>query len=474
MRFQCFSPLICSSLLTLPLMSCSLIDEIPIGTGFAAKNICSGLYISGLDLDTLEQRFVAPQIKPLDKIWSVEVNEADKRVFVGDIIFGQRYGHTAQYRQGFGCTLLQRHSVADLQKQLPELLPAPVLPDSPWPQGHGGAGSPVQGVDYSALQKAVDQAFEENAVEGINTLAVAVVFQGKLLTEQYALGTTAQSPLIGWSMTKSFTSTLVGLLADQNRLNPKAPAPVPEWKDTDKADITLENLLHMAAGLEWSETSKGEHPDQGKMLFETDHFARYYAEKPPVTEPGTTFNYSTGATSLIGRIVQDAVGGTIADHYRFMQEALLHRINITSAVLEYDASGHPASGSNLYMTARDWARLGLLYERRGDWFGERILSENWMNYAITPSPANAHYGAQIWLNPDGQKWPSLPHDTYAFRGFQGQNTVIVPEHELVVVRMGVTFEEEGFALEELVASVIHSLPPKNVTLAGNKHNGHSQ
>ena len=448
-------PILMSSL---GLHGCAFQDEIPIASGYAAKNICSDYFVSGLNPETIKIRLVAPQIKPFNKIWRVNLDVDKKNVTVSDIIFGNRYAHEAHYREGFGCTLLHGSTNDELNQQIPPLKTWSIPTDTQWPIGAGGTAPPVSGIDYGTLERSVENAFEEDRDLGINTLSVAVAYKDQLLMEKYAMSATAQSRLIGWSMTKSFTSTLVGLLFDQGKLDPKKAAPVAEWKNTEKQNITLENLLHMAGGLQWSETSKGSTPDQGIMLFRQPDYAGYYLKKPVVAEPGVQFNYSTGATSLIARIVQHQLGGSINHTYQFMQDSLFHKIAISSAVLEYDEAGQPSGGANLYMTTRDWTRLGLLYLRQGNWFGEQILSKEWIQFATSPSPANAQYGAQIWLNTEQKKWPALPADTYAFVGFEGQYVIIVPQHDLVVTRLGATFETDRFALEALISGVISSLP----------------
>ncbi|RLP52861.1 MAG: hypothetical protein D6160_19035 [Ketobacter sp.] len=204
---------------TLGLHGCSLRHEIPIASGYAAKNICSDYFVSGLDPRTIKVRLVGPQIKPFDKIWRIDIDEDKKNVAVSDIIFGNKYAHEAHYREGLGCTLLHELANEELNQQTLPLKTLSIPNDAEWPIGSGGPARPMDGINYSSLKNSVNNAFRENDDLGINTLAVAVAYKNRLLIEKYAMSATVQSRLIGWSMTKSFTSTLVGLLFDQGQLN---------------------------------------------------------------------------------------------------------------------------------------------------------------------------------------------------------------------------------------------------------------
>lgn len=456
--------LLCSTALLTGCDKLKVIKDLPVGTGYAAKQICSYLFVSELDRKMATHQFVAPQVKPLPLIWAIQVDEANKTVAVRDGIFINQNLNTAYYREGVGCTLLHDATPTELDAQLPpQLYPVPADVDAPWPLGEADAETAIPGVDYSRLQSAIDGAFVQDPAHPANTLSVAVVYDGHLVAEQYGLGADRHTRHVSWSMAKSFTATLIGLLADQGKLDLAAPAPVPEWAGTDKSAITLTHLLHMASGLEWSETDQGPTPDRGRMLFTQPDLARYYLQKPLAAEPGAVFNYSTGETNLLARIVQDQLGGNLQDTYHFMHQNLFAPLGISDAVLEFDTVGQPVGGASLYMTARDWAKLGLLYAQQGDWYGTQLLSREWVEFALTPSPANAGYGAQIWLNTEQRAWPWLPEDTFAFVGFQQQHVVVIPSRKLVLVRQGVTFNGEDFDLEGLSAGVLASLPAPDAT-----------
>ncbi|MEC7547680.1 MAG: serine hydrolase [Pseudomonadota bacterium] len=455
--------------LSLPvLLSGCILDDIPIGTGYAAKNICSGLWISGIEETRLTEDFVAPQISPLPLIWKIDIDESNHTVTVRDRIFGSKNEKVAYYREGLGCTLVHDKSLVELDRQAPtELLAGQVDYHSPWPQGEASIDQLHPAFDHSALEMHIDEAFRDTPDATRNTLSVAVAYKGQLVSERYTDDIEPDSPLLSWSMAKSITATVTGLLYDQGRLSPLAPAPVAEWTGTDKSVITLKNMLQMNAGLDWNEAAQGEDPDQGFGLFEVPDMPGYYAEQALDTPPGTRFNYSTGNSNLLARIAQSEVGGTLEDYYQFVQQALFQPLGIQSAVIEFDAEGQPVGGAFHYLTTRDWARLGQLYLNKGEWNGEQILSRDWIEQTLTPSEPNPLYGYQLWLNTNQGFWSDLPANTYAFRGFQGQIVMMLPDYDLVIVRTGVTFNNEGASstsdpagIQALALGIIASLQPE--------------
>ncbi|MDX1696009.1 MAG: serine hydrolase [Ketobacteraceae bacterium] len=439
---------------------CDQVREIPFGNGYVAKNICSGLFVSGIEESVLKKRYVAPAVDPLPLLWKVDIDRENHRVTASDIIFRDLFKQEAYYRPGFGCTLLQDSTTAALDAQLPTAVDPISTPSWRfWPRGSAGVWPlAIPEVDYAAVNSAIDHAFTETPDQTRQTAAVLVAYDDLLIAERYAPGITKDTRLLGWSMSKSFTATLIGLLQDRQMIATHWPAPVPEWQGTAKADITLEDLLHMASGLEYYEESRGPNNDQSYTLHATEQFADFILDRPQVAEPGTRYNYSTAETMLIAKIAQDTLGGTMADTYHFLNNTLFGPLGITDAVLEYDTAGNPAGGAYLMMKPRDWARLGLLYLRHGDWFGQQVLSESWVDYALRPSPANPQYAKQIWVNSSGTLWPSLPRDAFGFLGFQQQNVIVVPSRELVVVRMGFSFEEGVSEVEQLVARILEALP----------------
>lgn len=445
--------------LLLLLISGCMLNDIQPGTGYAAKNICTGIFVSGTERRTMANDYVAPEVDPLHLVWKIDVNRLKKTVTVRDIFFKDYYATTAVYREGLGCTCLIGKTRRQLMRQMPDDLTQLSLPDNlPWPRGAAGIHPDIPAyVDMAAVQTAIDESFKENAGAPRQTVAVAVVHGNKLIAEQYAEGFTPHTPILGWSMSKSVTSALVGIQSGLGLLSVSDSHLFEQWEGTPKADITIEHLLHMSSGLKFYEESRGDNNNLAEMLYSTEDYAQYMMDRELYNPPGTVWHYSTGETMLLARIVQDNAGGTLADGYRFMQEELFHRIDIANAVVEFDPSGTFVGGAGFIMPARDWARIGQLYLQNGLWNGAQVLPENWVAYSLTPAPTKTSYGAQIWLNQNRKTWPELPEDTISFLGHNYQRVVIVPSHDLVVVRMGYTFDNSADPTEQLVKRIMEAI-----------------
>ena len=216
----------------------------------------------------------------------------------------------------------------------------------------------------------------------------------------------------------------------------------------------------MSSGLEFGEGYNAV-GDVSVMLFTTHDMAAYAASKPPETDPGDVWHYSSGTSNIICRIVCDAVGPG-QDCLTFPRRALFDPIGMRSAVFEPDASGTPVGSSYVYATARDWARFGLLYLQDGVWEGERILPQGWVTYTTTPTPGSeGRYGAHWWLkkgDPADQRWLDFPDDLFLASGYDGQFVVVVPSHSLVIVRLGFTPDPEAWDLAALIGDVLEAVP----------------
>jgi CubicO group peptidase (beta-lactamase class C family) len=311
------------------------------------------------------------------------------------------------------------------------------FPTESWPEGEWPSG-----VDRAAVDEAVDVAFADGGAERVR--AVVVVHGGELVYERYSPNE-ADGPakvLPGWSLAKSFTSALVGVLVKDGRLEVDSPAPVSAWsaEGDPRGEITLDDLLRMSSGLAWDERPYPEVSDLSQMLA-ADDVAAFVAGKKLAHEPGTTFAYNTGATMLVDRVLADEVGAG-RDFRDFMNAELLDRIGIRGVRTEFDAAGTWLGGAFLETTARNFAKLGLLYVRDGVWDGERILPEGWVDYSRTPSPANPEYGAGWWVDRE------RPGTFYAL-GRAGQVIAVAPEHDLTFVLLS-TSGEASLPLSEAI------------------------
>jgi CubicO group peptidase (beta-lactamase class C family) len=444
-----------------------LTQAIPIGTGYVAKYLCSAVFISGRNPDDVLREDVAP-VNPLAAVISADIDRLNKRVTAAS--FGL-YKETAVYHEGCGCTLAVGVGEEDLRmRNIAAVAPEKPLPDDlPWPSGNGEIAVPLPAVfDESKLSKALDNAFAESGSEKLkNTRAVLVVYDGRLIAERYAPGFDRNMPLLGWSMSKSITNALVGIMVKNGKLHLKEPAPVPEWrKEGDpRGKITLDQLLRMSSGLEFGEIYKPLY-DATKMLYRSSDFAAYAAAKPLEAAPDTKWSYSSGTANIISRIVRTEAEKNYPDSFTFMREELFDRIGMQSAVPEPDPSGTYVGSSYTFATPRDWARFGLLYLQDGVWNGVRILPEGWVRYTTTPTQGApiGQYGALFWLNagpvsdPGKRRWPSSPADAYSADGYQEQKVIVIPSRKLVLVRFGATSVRKAWNTDMFIAEVLAAFP----------------
>jgi CubicO group peptidase (beta-lactamase class C family) len=444
---------------------------VPIGTGYAARYICSSVFTSHRDPEITYREDVAP-INPLSEIIDVNIDHVQEKVVAS--CFGL-FKSTALYREGCGCTLVTGTTEAELRKQgfmNPESAPASQrVSNASWPIGAGISPEPPAGrVNMDKLKGALDAAFAEPDPEKKKlTRAVIVVHDGKLVGERYAPGFDKNTPLLGWSMSKSVTNALVGILVRQGKLRIREPAPVPEWQKAGdpRKSITLDQLMRMSSGLKFDETYEPLH-DVTDMLYRSYDFAAYAAEKPLDTEPDGKWAYSSGTANIIARIVRHAAEKNYPRYYDFLRKELFEKVDMHSAVAEPDPSGTFVGSSYMFATPRDWARFGFLYLQDGVWGEERILPEGWVKYSTTPTPKTpqGQYGALFWLNagteanPKDRPWPSAPTDTFSARGYQEQYVVIIPSKKLVIVRFGATSVRAAWDMDDFISRVTAAIPDK--------------
>jgi CubicO group peptidase (beta-lactamase class C family) len=443
---------------------------LPIGAGFTAKYLCSSTFISQRDPEIVFREDVAP-INPLFKNVGWQVNHEQKTVSAD--YFGL-FTATAIYREGCGCSLVVGTSTEQMRRQT---FFQPSAEDGrsarrqalPWPQGSRGPVDPMSlGLDSAKLQKALDNAFAEpGPARPKKTRGVVVVYDGRLVAERYAEAFHKDMPLLGWSMSKSVTNALVGILVKNGRLDIEMPAPVAEWQNIGdpRREIFLDQLLRMSDGLEFDEVYQP-FRDVVYMLYDSYDYAAYAAGKPLAAKPDTRWNYSSGTANIIARIVRQTAEKNQPQYYDFIRDELFYKIGMYSALMEPDSSGTFVGSSYTFATPRDWARFGLLYLQDGVWQGERILPQGWVEYTTTPTPLapRGEYGALFWLNagsasdPEDRRWPNAPRDGFAATGFQEQKVIIIPSRKLVLVRFGATTDRKAWNSDEFIADVLAALP----------------
>jgi CubicO group peptidase (beta-lactamase class C family) len=295
--------------------------------------------------------------------------------------------------------------------------------DVPYPTSEWPVGELPEGVDAAALDAAVATAFgADDAAARVRSLVV--VKRGEIVYERYHPLDSADQATSSWSVAKSFTSAIIGMLTGDGRLELDASAPVEEWQAAGdpRREITLEDLLRMSSGLEWEEEySPGSLPLQ---MIDASHAAEVPISQELVAEPGTVFEYSTGTTAILAEIAADELGGGDAlDAY--VHERLLDPLGMTSTVLTEDSTGTWLGGLGADSTPRDYAKFGLLFLRDGVWDGERLLPEGWVDASRSPSSTNPTYGLQWWMGG--------PSGTFAAEGLFGQRIIVAPELDMVIV-----------------------------------------
>lgn len=390
----------------------------PIITGYAAKNLASDVFVSGRE---------PADVEALDLNFSFIKFTRNKVDFENHTVTSRFLWSKSQalYREGYGVTLLRgKNALARLQAQkYPDVVNIPG-PETLLP------GDPALTARLAPIAKAL---VDDHAYNG-TPFAFIVVHQDGVVAERYREGITADTRLLSWSMGKSFTNALVGIMAGDGLVDIHAPMDIPEWQGDGRAAITLSDLMQMQSGLEWNE-NYGTRSDVNLMLHREEDMGLFALSKPLMAKPGTHWYYSSGSTNIIVRYLR----GRFASEEEFLQyihERLFDPLGIDNPCFEPDMSGTPVGSSYLYATARDFARLGHMYLHDGCVGEERLLPEHWVEYTTTPaSDSKDGYGACFWLN-RGKTYPSAPEDMYSCQGHDGQMIFIIPSKELVVVVLG--------------------------------------
>jgi CubicO group peptidase (beta-lactamase class C family) len=447
-----------------------------------AKLMCSAVFISARDLPEA-QRDSGPLVtENIGSSYSVftEADRAraqvhiDRKRKVVATTFRDFAPGMARFYGDQGCVILPRgvENAFFTPKKVSTRLP-PANTQS-WPMGNVSPRQPrPDGIDQVKLQSVVDRVFSDPAGQ---TLAFVVVYKGQILAERYGRGANKDTLIEGWSMGKSLLAALIGVLIKNGEFGLYDPAPVPEWQrpGDPRSNIRIADLLRMSGGLHFTaprdpDFSADVYPDHVYVYNGAVNIFEFAFARPLQFPPNTEGRYRNCDPLTLGFILQQTVKKHGEDYFSFPQRALLDRIGIRRMVLETDPYGNMFFTGNNYTTARNWARLGLLYLQDGVWSGERILPEGFVDFVRTPAPAwkQPIYGGLFWLNATGQ-W-NLPKDAYYMSG-EGGKVFIVPSLDLVVVRMGheggqeIGLKQLNVALGELAAilkpSDSRSEPPK--------------
>jgi len=424
----------------------------PIISGYSAKNACSCAFIQGRTKESINKEELGSM--PLS-LGSIEINYKDSTVTGAVLGLAKR---KAIYRYGLGCTLVNDLSEETIRAQKFSVPFYTKEYDSVWTKA---TYRDSVSVDTNKLSELVSTAFrQEYNNKPVLTRALLVIYKNKIITEKYAPGYNQNSMFLGWSMAKSVTGALIGILVKNGKLNVDQLAPVKEWRQAKdgRTEILLKNLLQQTSGLNFKEDYSS-YSSATNMLFNKGDMGGYVESLPSKQKAGTEFYYSSGNSNVLSRIVRNTVGEN--DYHTFPYKELFHKIGMFHTVLEPDASGTFVGSSYIYASARDYARFGMLYLNDGLWNGERILPEGWVKQSVTPPASNRlkNYGYQFWLNgwdqnqPSQKEFPPTPLDFFYADGYGGQRIYIIPSKQLVAVRLGLNkFDEQRF-LQLLMESI---------------------
>lgn len=436
--------------------------------GQQAIFMCNGLFTSHRTLEQVFAQELAFLQSPIGTPDGGDyiVDSERKTVAIGGT--GGTPTMRAAFREGLGCVIMAPDQSFEALDSLPVLDMAPP-PGNPariaWPDGDLTEDKPLPpGVDAAALQAASDWAFERESPEQV-TLSLVIVKGGDIIHERYAPGVDVTTRTRTWSTAKSIAVTLIGMLVDDGRLAldqplgfdflPKVSSPEsdPRW------DITLRHVLNMSSGL---------YPvDNAGLEYATGSGMSYWAgassvqgmrNRGLVREPGTRWDYENYDALLAVYAMKLALGDQ-QTYLEFPRRALLDRIGMRNTLVSVDRFGDFIFSSQVYSNARDLARFGLLYLHGGTWNGERLLSQEWIDFVRLPAPSTAgrgnFYGGQWWLVPDGRT--DVPKSAYATAGNRGQYVIVVPTHDLVIVRRGLDYGRQGFNRWDLTREVLKAI-----------------
>lgn len=417
-------------------------------TGLTAHNLCSAKFVAGLDADATFRELVRPMIGPgIASLIHYHVD--DSKSTMSASFFGA-FRSTARATPGYGCRLEYPYDLRIYPRAPVQTVP---MPDEFAPL------TPVGGLN-PAIAAAVDRLFAESADQpNKNVKAVVIVKDGRVIAERYAPGFGVETPLLSYSVAKSFTNALLGILVREGRLRTSQAVGAPEWsaEGDPRGAITIENLLRMESGLDAAETGTGFDPATQMELTQSD-MAAFAARHSLKHAPGTAWEYTSANTLILDRLLGKVVGGGAAGMRDFAERELFTPLHMAGVTMEFDGAEDFIGSSYVYAPARSYARLGELYLKDGIApSGERILPPGWVTWSVR-SRLDAPYGASFWNN-DGSspyaRWRvahGFPIDGFFASGNLGQRIYIVPSEDLVVARFGYSRPPE-FGMEDDLALI---------------------
>lgn len=427
--------------------------RLPIITAFAAKGMCSSVFLANKNPNRIQAEDLS--FFPISLAKSViDYNEKS----VTSTVFGLAK-RKAIYRDGLGAVIVLETPETEL-KQSGFTLPEPEYSQDTvlWPKGDVLPQAKAAGVNFERLNELIDTCFDAPDSNPLKkTLGIVVVYDDQLIAEKYLNGYNYKTMFHGWSMTKSITGALAGVLADEGKLEVNDPAGFQEWQNDDRKHITIKNIIQMSSGLDWYE-NYFTISDATVMLMQNDDMLLSVLDNQLKFPPGTHWNYSSGDANLLSGIIRNKINNE-KDYHNFIYTKLLYPTGMLNTRVETDASGLFVASSYSYGSTRDWARFGLLFLNNGVFAGDTILSKEWVDFMKAPAEAsNGKYAGTFWLKESNQDQTlkDVPDDVFFADGFLGQRIYIIPSKKLVTVRMG--YGMNNFKVNNFLNEVIKTLP----------------
>ncbi len=419
--------------------------KLAIISGYAAKNMASTLAFTGRDAASVaEEDLDIPMIR-----WADAEQKKENRVRADVFGLAER---EALCRDGLGCVLVPPG--AGDPPTLPKFERSFSQDSLPYPYGQGEpADTLMPGVSMDQVNRALDKAFSDPDVQ--RTRTVLILYKGQLIGERYAKGFGPDTPILGWSMTKSILATLYGIMQYEGHVQVTERVPIPSWQQDERQAITYEHLLRMNSSLAWEEDYTGI-SDVTRMLFQAKDMSKAQAKNPLVGAPGEVWKYSSGSTNVLAGALYQLLPDTLS-YLEYPYRKLAEPLGMHTLLLETDWVGNFVGSSYGWASTRDWGRFGQLYLNNGQWHGTQLFDERWVNFVTSPTPgSNGEYGAHFWLNRGGT-YPSAPEDLYSANGYLGQHVFIIPSKDLVVVRTGLA-EAPDFKADAFLKAILKALP----------------
>jgi len=404
-----------------------------VACGYSARSACNSRFVQSR-MPTKDPPFYDELAGIFTYLVEISIEEKDKIVTVRPK-FGLRpqIGSQSKFTSDFGCSLVKVNE----QSVTPLLSIGNSSHSEP-------ANDEILGISFNhhrneKLEHILNEQFDDKSLK---TRAILIWHDGNLTAERYADGFSSQTPLLGWSMSKSITSSLIGMRTLDGKLNLQDKLYAPEWnklQNDHRNEITVDTALRMSTGLSWIEGKQG-YEDLPQMLYNSSSHAHFAAQKSLQYPPNSHWYYSSGTTNILSRHLRSTFNGVDEAYWSYPKQRLFHALGmqLNTSFFEVDAAGDFVASSYCFLRARDWLKFALLYLRDGIWFdGKRLLPEGFVKYSTTITPFSDGDYAAHWWKP-GKKFKSLPDDSFLALGHEEQIIAIIPSRKLVVVRLGIT------------------------------------